>query len=235
MLDPTGRVAMISGANRGLGLAISRRLSAEGYLLSLGARDLDALAAATADFDDERTIRHRYDAHDRSCPASWVAATVDRFGSLSAVVNNAGAAVVAPLEETTEDQLDEMWEVNVKAPLRTIQAALPHLRADGEGRIVNVASMSGKRVKSGRATAYEMSKFAMMALSASARFAGWDDGVRVTALCPSWMATGMGEGFGIDPATMSQPEDVSALVATVLSLPNTSTVPELLVNCRLEP
>lgn len=233
MLSPKGRVLMISGANRGIGLAIARCLHGKGYRVSLGARNLDALAHAVADFASDRVMTHGYDALEPDTNTAWVDATIERFDRIDGLVNNAGILLSAGIEED-EEVFDRMWAVNVKGPLRMIRLTLPHLRAAGAGRIVNVASLSGKRV-AGLNAGYAMSKFAVTALTHAARRAGWDDGVRVTALCPGYVATDMtGHVTEIAAEEMIQPEDLAELVATVIALPNTASVAELLVNCRLE-
>ena len=119
------------------------------------------------------------------------------------------------------------------APLRLSRAALPHLKRSGSGRIVNVVSLSGKRVRGDNA-GYSMSKFAALALTHGTRRAGWQDGVRVTALCPAWGATDMASHAEVPPQEMIQPGDLCELVATVLALPNNASIAELLVNCRFE-
>ncbi len=225
---------MISGANRGIGLAIARRLAADGYQLSLGGRDRDAVEAAAATLPTDAVTTGRYDAADRSSPAEWVAATVERFGGVDVVVNNAGMLDRTRVEDLDDAILDELWEVNLKAPLRLVQAALPHLRASGRGRIVNVSSLSGKRVKSPVSPGYAISKFALQGLTHSLRMATWDDGIRVTALCPGFVSTDMTAELGLDVDQMVQVDDLAALVSTVIALPNTASVAELLVACQLE-
>ena len=148
------------------------------------------------------------------------------------------AAGINPLVRVIDEDegpLDEMWEVNVKAPLRVVRAALPYLEASGTGRVINVASLSGKRVKN-ESNGYAMTKFAVVALTHSIRRLGWDKGVRATALCPSFVKTDMTVQYHgkVSPAEMTQPEDLAALVETVMALPNNAVVAELLVNCRYE-
>ena len=226
MLEASGRVVMISGANRGIGRAIAQCLLGKGYDLSLGARDPGSIGLDA--------MTHHYDATDAASNEAWVAATVERFGRIDGLVNNAGVAIPANIEDADESAYDQMWEINVKGPLRMTRLALPHLRACGTGRIVNVASMSGKRV-AGSSAGYAMSKFAVIALSHATRKAGWDDGVRVTALCPSYVATDMTEKVSDFPREdMIDPADLAELAATVLALPNNASVAEMLVNCRFE-
>jgi len=235
MLNPTDRTIMISGANRGLGNAIARRLYSDGYNVSVGGRDVEALRRSMEGCEDSRVLCHRYDAAEPGTDATWLNATVERFGSLSGLVNNAGIIDTAGLEALTEDGLDALWSVNVKAPFRMIQLALPLLRADGSGRVVSIASLSGVRVMGKFAPGYAMSKHAVLALSEATKQAGWDDGVRVTSVCPGFIATDMTSDFGEDPATMIDASDLAELISTTISLPNTASVAQLNVACRLEP
>lgn len=234
MLDTSGRTFMISGANRGLGNAIARRLLADGYDVSAGARDVDALRESL-DGDSSRLLCHQYDATEVGSDAAWLAATVERFGGLDGLVNNAGIIDTSSFEELTDDGLDAMWEVNVKAPTRMLRLALPLLRASGIGRVVNIASLSGQRVKGTFAPGYAMTKHAVIALTEAVKQAAWDDGVRVTAVCPGFVATDMTSDFGEDPATMIDADDLAELLSTTLRLPNTAAVAQLNVSCRLEP
>lgn len=234
MLIPRGRVVMVSGANRGIGLAIARSLHDKGYTLSLGARDPAALERVTVGFDSGRVLRCVYDATKPATNEAWVAATVERFGRIDALVNNAGIAPMVRIEDPDESKLDQLWAVNVKAPLRMIRLALPHLRKSGSGRVVNVASLSGKRVKNEN-VGYAMSKFALVAMTHALRLVGWSDGVRATALCPGFVATDLtARVTKVARHDMIDPADLAELAAAVIALPNNSVVAELLVNCQLE-
>ena len=235
MLNTSGKVIMVSGANRGLGNAIAKQLLADGYTVSAGARDIEALKSALGDEAGERLMCNRYDAFDNDSATAWVEATVERFGRIDGMVNNAGIIDLEPFDDITEESLDQMWAVNVKAPLRLTQLALPHLRVAGEGRVVNVASLSGIRLKGSFAPGYAMTKHAVIALTEATKQAGWEDGIRVTALCPGFVATDMTSDFGEDTSTMIDPADIAVLVSTTISLPNTAQVAALTVSCRLEP
>ena len=234
MLSPDGRVIMVSGASRGIGLAVARALHAKGYSLSLGARRRDAIDTAVADIADGRIMTQAYDAKDEASNRDWVEATAARFGRIDGLVNNAGILIPTSIEDDTEEAYDEMWAVNVKGPLRLIRLTMPYLKQSGSGRVVNVASLSGKRVKNEQA-GYPMSKFAVVALTQAVRRAGWDDGVRATAVCPGYVATDMtAEVESVAAREMIQPEDLAELVATVIALPNTASVAEIPINCVLE-
>jgi NADP-dependent 3-hydroxy acid dehydrogenase YdfG len=231
MLEADDRVVMVSGANRGIGRAIAECLAAKGYLLSLGARRPDSLAG----LEGERVVAHGYDAVHLASAEDWVADTLARFGRIDGLVNNAGILLDARLEDGDEAAFDRLWQVNVKGPLRLTRLAMPHLKASGAGRVVNVVSLSGKRTKGDNA-GYAMSKFAAMALTHATRRAGWEQGVRACALCPSFVATDMTTWARdtVPGHEMIQPADLAELVATVIALPNTASVAELLVNCRFE-
>jgi NADP-dependent 3-hydroxy acid dehydrogenase YdfG len=234
MLTPDGRVVMISGANRGIGLATARVLAAQGYSLSLGARDQAKLAAATADLPAGRVLRCVWEAKDRATSAAWTGATLARFGRIDAVLANAGLSLPAGLEDEDESPYDEMWEVNFKGPRRLIRAVLPSLRAAGTGRVVVLASLSGKRVLSD-SLGYPASKFAAVALTHAVRQAGWSDGVRATAVCPGMVDTEMVAGKPVPAGAFKiEPEAIARSVAYLLSLPNNASVAELLINGRLE-
>jgi NAD(P)-dependent dehydrogenase (short-subunit alcohol dehydrogenase family) len=227
------RVAMLSGASRGVGAAIARRLLDEGWALSLGLRDV---TAAEQFSPAERVFATRFDANDPPTAAAWVDATVAHYGQIDALINNAAILRMTTLEEGDEDELDEMWAVNVKAPLRLIRAALPHLRKAGHGRVINMASTDAKRVRPKAPLGYVMTKHALHAMTQAVRLEGYDDGVRATAICPGAIDTEMIADLpGATPkAERLQPDTVASIVAFILTLPNQANVAEFIANTRLE-
>ncbi len=228
MLDPEGRVAMVSGAARGIGRRVVERLLASGFHVSAGVRDARGLVGG------DRLLVQRYEAESLESAEAWVAATLARFGRLDGLVNAAGINSPHAIDEPDETALDRLWAVNVKGPLRLIRLALPHLKAGGSGRVVNVASLSGKRVRNAN-IGYAMSKFALVALTHGVRHDGWDHGVRATALCPGFVATDMTTRVTkVARTEMTDPADLAALVETLLLLPNNAVIAELLVNCQHE-
>ena len=228
MIDPKGRVAMVSGAARGIGRHVVERLLASGFHVSAGVRDPRGLT------ETAQLHLQRYDAESPASPKDWVGACLARFGRIDALVNIAGINASFQVEDEDETALDQLWAVNVKAPLRLIRHAMPHLRRAGEGRVVNLASLSGKRVRNANA-GYAMSKFALIGLTHAVRHAGWDDGVRATALCPGFVISDMTRNVTKIPREqMTNPADLAVLVETLLLLPRTASVAELLVNCQHE-
>lgn len=236
MLAAAGRVVAVSGAGRGIGAAIARRLHADGFILALGVRDPEAVSKRLGMPD--RVTCHAFDALQPPSARHWIDAAIAAHGRLDGLVNNAGILRPYGLESGDDADLDAMWTVNVKAPLHALRAALPHLRASGHGRVVNIASTDGKRIRDATAPlGYAMTKHALLAVSQAAKQAAWDAGVRVTALCPGAVATELIAGLpgATPPAGRLEPETVAELVSLLLRLPDAATVAELVVNTRLEP
>ena len=184
-----GRVIIVSGASRGIGWAIAENLLVKSYSLSLGVRGPASVRERLVSVADaERLLCSRFVAEDRATHETWLGETLDHFGRLDGLVNNAGRNAAFSIEEGDEEDLDHLWAVNVKAPLFLTRLCLPHLRAAGSGRIVNVASLSGKRVCNDN-IAYSMSKHAVIALTHSSRRLSWEDGVRASRRsAPAWCA-----------------------------------------------
>ena len=232
MLAANGRVIMISGANRGIGLATARVLAARGFRLSLGARDPDTIDKAGFDSDLQVV---RWDATEPEMSKAWAAEVQQNFGQIDGVVLNAGVAIAGKLEDDDEAAYDTMWEVNFKGPLRLTRAILPALRASGHGRVINIVSLSGKRLMSASMLGYSASKFAALTLTHAIRHDGWSDGIRATAICPGLVATRM--VANVEPPEGQfkiAPDTIAETVAYALSLPNEAVVAEILVNSRLE-
>ncbi|MCO4317930.1 SDR family NAD(P)-dependent oxidoreductase [Phyllobacterium sp. 21LDTY02-6] len=225
------RVALISGASRGIGDAIARALGAAGWRLSLGMRSPQLPHWA----DQDRVHLFEYDANDRSAEAAWVERALSKFGRIDAIVANAGIMIPKNVIEADDSDLDAMLAVNVKAPRRLVAGAWDALGKSGRGRVVILGSLSGKRVKSAGAGLYSISKFGAVALAHGIRHAGWDLGIRATALCPGFVATDMARAL-TDRADdlMTDPEDIARIVAMLLDLPNEASVAEFTVNCQLE-
>lgn len=235
--DVSERVAMISGASRGIGAAIANRLLDDGYRVSLGVRDVDATAKTFAGQPQDRLLICPFDADDAETAERWIESTVQRFGELHALVNNAGIFRQVNFEEGTDADLDDLWAINVKAPFRLMRLAMPALKKCGNGRIVNIASTDGLRFRDNNASVgYTMSKHALVAMTHAARQYGYADGVRATALCPGAVDTDLVAGLpGVTPAAgRLAPATVASLVATVLALPNNASVAVLPVNTRAE-
>jgi len=232
MLLPENRVVMISGANRGIGLAIANQLSDAGYSLSLGCRD-------PASIDETQFTRptsiHHYDAGNVDTSITWTRSTLETFGRIDSVVLNAGVMLPAGLMDGTEEDLDLMWDINFKGPLRLIRSTLDALKRSGNGRVITIVSLSGKRLMGSGNLGYSASKFAALSLTHAVRHEGWDDGIRATAICPGLVDTDMVSHVEAPSGEFKiTPESIAATTAYALSLPNSAAVAEILVNSRLE-
>lgn len=228
MLQLEGRVYMVSGASRGIGRAVADYLVSQGCKVSGGLRDPSGFPTGDA------TLSCAYDAEDAASADAWIAATKERFGRIDGVIAAAGINPKVLVFSDEEAALDKMWRVNVMGPLRLVRAARPHLAASGDGRVVLMGSLAGKRV--GSNVGYAMTKFAVTALNHGIRREGRADGIRSTVICPGYVATDMTIGEDEIPRTeMSKPEDVSEIIATALRLPGTASVSEMLVHCQFEP
>ncbi|MGY8993584.1 MAG: SDR family NAD(P)-dependent oxidoreductase [Rhodospirillales bacterium] len=231
MIKVAERVVMLSGATKGIGQAIAARLHADGYRLSLGARNpghLDASLRA----DSERVISTTYDAlSGREAAQAWVDATIHKFGKIDALINNAGMQIRTGFETASEGEFDAIMTVNAKAPFMLSQAAWPHLKAAGQSKVVNIVSLSGVRVKPTTSALYAMTKHATLAMSHSLRQLGWNDGIRVTAVLPGAVVTPMTtDKMDLPLDKMMAPESIADAVAYVMLQPQNASVSMLPVN-----
>ena len=232
-LDPPARVIAISGANRSIGIAIAREFRRHGYRLSLGAPDPASLVEAIGPESGALAYR-RNDASDPGSAYAWVDATLSRFGQIDVLINNAGMKLPSTLHDLDHGNLDTLWSVNVKAPLLMTQLCLPHLEKSGAGRVVNIASLLGRRSRNPQ-VGFSMTEFALMALTHTACMTSWDKDVRAIALCPGFVRT----EFTAPTTKMARedliaPETLATLARTLVELPNTAAVAELRVSCHLE-
>ena len=140
MENSAKKVIMISGANRGIGRAISEKLLSENFRLSLGVRNPEQLPETLASAAETILRCEVYDARDYDSAKTWIDATVKQFGRIDGLVNNAGILHATGLEDDEEDLLDDMWVVNAKAPLRLTRLAFPYLRKSGSGGIFDIIS-----------------------------------------------------------------------------------------------
>ncbi len=227
------RTALISGANRGIGAAVAKRLFEAGWAVSLGMRtpEMPGWAAAAP----ERVHLFAYEAAQPDAGTSWAAEVTDRFGRIDAVVANAGIMIPRTIVEVSDDEMAQLLEINVQAPRRLAAACWDALGAAGNGRVILLGSLSGKRVKSAKSGSYSVSKFAVIGMAHALRHAGFDKGIRATAVCPGFVATDM--AMAITDRTidaMTQPEDLARVIEMLIDLPNEASVAEFCVNCQLE-
>ncbi|TIM31721.1 MAG: SDR family NAD(P)-dependent oxidoreductase [Mesorhizobium sp.] len=225
------RVALVSGASRGIGAATAREFARQGWRLSLGMRD-----PRLPEWADPALIHiHAYDAAGGDLETRWVTAAAARFGRIDAIVASAGICSTSTVIEAEDDELDRLLEINCKAPRRLVKAAWNALTASGRGRVIILGSLSGKRVKHAGSGLYSMTKFAAVALAHGIRHAGFDVGIRATAVCPGLVDTDMARALEARaPADMTDPADLARIIAMLVDLPNEASVAEFTLNCQLE-
>jgi NAD(P)-dependent dehydrogenase (short-subunit alcohol dehydrogenase family) len=161
------KVAIVTGAGTGIGAAAARRLAARGYAVALVGRRASLLDAVTQEIvaAGGTAIAIAADIGDAAQPGVIVAKTVEAFGRIDALVNNAATIKVLPLAEYGLDILDQHWAVNLRGPFLLIQAALPHLTAS-KGAVVNISSSSATLVRPGQSV-YGMTKAGLEYLTRS--------------------------------------------------------------------
>ena len=217
-----GKVALVTGASRGIGAAVARMLDARGVKLGLASRSGDDLGLdAVAQPCDVREL----DQLD-----SLVAATVERFGRLDILVLNAGVGAYGRFLDLSLEHLDEMIDVNLKGTLYAVRAALPHLVESGAADIVTLASEAGRRGLPYEAT-YCASKFGQVGFTRALDHELREHGVRCTNVCPGGVATdfaldaGRGRTPDVLPGMMTA-DDVAEVVLFVLTRPRNHRILE---------
>jgi 3-oxoacyl-[acyl-carrier protein] reductase len=214
-----GKVALVTGGSRGIGLAIARALVAEGVDVAVTGKSAAHLSAARPKIEaagpgSVETMQadvRRYDEVKRV-----VEATVARFGGLDFLVNNAGIGIFADVASMTPDQWTELMETNLTGVFNACHAALPHLRSRGGGFIVNISSLAGKNPFV-QGAAYCASKAGLNAFSEALMQEVRHDNIRVSYIMPGSVATGFSSGDDTKGADWKiAPEDVGEVVVDLL-------------------
>ncbi|WP_166904189.1 SDR family NAD(P)-dependent oxidoreductase [Mycobacterium sp. DL440] len=220
---PNGnRVALVTGAARGQGAAIVRRLVADGYRVTATDLLIDELASSTAEFGDQ-VLAAQLDVTSADQWQAAVQATVDRFGGLNALVNNAGVLHRASIAEETPAGFETSWRVNCLGPFLGLQSALEPLRQADGAAVVNTCSTGAVRPFPHHA-AYGSSKWALRGLTQLAAAELGRDGIRVNAVFPGPVETPMLDESTqhrlVDRATLGRlgtPTEIADAVAFLLS------------------
>jgi NAD(P)-dependent dehydrogenase (short-subunit alcohol dehydrogenase family) len=217
------RACIVTGASRGIGRAVALTLAGEGASVLLVGRNQEALAEVARACDDAggrpETLVLDITAPDAGAIA--VTECLERFGRIDALVNNAGTSSVKSLDQLTDADWQEQWELNVMAPMRLMRAAAPAMALNAWGRIVNVSSSSGKRPGK-RNIAYSVTKAAELSLSRSFADLYASEGVLVNAITPGPVGSELWLGPGGLADQTAEAQGISrehALEATAHGVP----------------
>jgi 3-oxoacyl-[acyl-carrier protein] reductase len=186
--DLTGRVALVTGAARGLGRAAAARLYDAGASVAVNVRDVER-AAAVANSLGERALAVAGDITAAEVPGGIVQRVLDRFGRLDILVNNAALARSTRFADLSPDEWRAALEVNLTAPFLFIQAALPAMKAQRFGRVINVSSSAGRTVSTLGGAHYTASKAGLLGLTRAAAKELGPFGITVNAICPGMIDT----------------------------------------------
>ena len=185
------KVVLITGGSRGLGLVLARQVCARGGNVVLIARDPDELARAKADLSPRsgKVLTIQCDLLDAAQIHSAVRQTIDRFGRIDILINNAGIIEVGPMGHLTSVDFERALRLHFWAPFELISQVVPEMRTWGGGRIVNISSIGGK-VAVPHMASYSASKFALTGFSDAVRAELASDNIHVTTVAPGTMRTG---------------------------------------------
>jgi NADP-dependent 3-hydroxy acid dehydrogenase YdfG len=185
-----GKVVVITGASSGLGEATARHLAAEGASVVLGARRTDRIQSLAAELTGKgsKALALATDVTHPDQVKRLVDAAVEKFGRIDVMLNNAGLMPLAPLERLNIDDWNRAIDVNIKGVLYGIAAALPYMKQQKSGHIINVSSVAGHKVRPGNAV-YAATKHAVRALSEGLRMEVKPYNIRITVISPGAVAT----------------------------------------------
>lgn len=231
-----GRTAWITGGSSGIGRACALSLWEAGATVVVSARSQPAIAALAAECGNERIIVLPLDVADRAAVEAAGRHLQERVGAIDILVNAAGINVVnRRMAKLTPADWDQVIDINLNGAFYCMHAALPGMREQGEGTIINISSWAGRFASSLTGAAYGASKHAMAAMTMSVAMEECANGIRACAIYPGETATPILVNRPVPPseedlARMLQAEDVAAAVDFVIALPMRATVNELVIS-----
>ncbi len=235
MVSIKGKVALITGASRGIGKAISKALAQEGVNLAINSRAEEGLLILKNELKDLGIdiLICPFDLRDSKAPKLIIDKVIEHFGRLDILINNAGIALSKSIMETTEEEWDEIMTVNAKAPFFLCKYAIPYLKKSDMPTIINISSVVGTKgyVNQG---AYTASKHALTGFTKVLAQEIHEDGIRVHIIAPGGVATDLVTIMrpDIDPATLIKPEEIANIVIFLLKFRGNAVIDE--INVRRE-
>jgi clavulanate-9-aldehyde reducatase len=211
-----GKVAAITGASSGIGAATALELARQGAAVALAARRADRISELAERIESEggRALAIETDVADESRARAFVDGAAEQLGGLDLLVNNAGVMLLGPIAGADTDEWRRMVEVNALGLLYCTHAALPIMGAAGDGHIVNVSSVAGRRAGMG-AGVYNLTKFGVTGFSEALRQECSMANVRVTVIEPGWVDTEL-QGHNTHPEVVKRMEKGIEKVGKVL-------------------
>jgi 3-oxoacyl-[acyl-carrier protein] reductase len=214
----SGKVALITGASRGIGRAIAHRLASMGASVAICGRDRNALAQTTSSLEESgvRVFSRVADVSRTPEINELVAQAVTTLGPITILVNNAGMGLFGPAHEKTEADWDGVMNTNLKSVFLVSRAVVPSMIRQGKGDIINISSLAGKNTFAGGGI-YCASKWGVMGLSSCMAEDLRDHGIRVSVICPGSVATEFSGRGPKDPAKALVAEDVAHAVEAIVT------------------
>ncbi len=217
------RVLAITGASRGIGRAVARELAACRTRLALLARSAEALAGLETELrrlGAADVFRQAGDVGDPAVTEAWLTEILNRWGRVDALINNAGVGIIKPVEALTDDDIERTLLTNLIGPLRLMRAAIPLMRRQGSGHIVNISSIAGEVGFAGGG-AYCASKFGLQGLSECLMAEVRRDGLKVSLVCPGSVDTRFDAARpGEDASWKIPPEEIARTIRFLLESPD---------------
>lgn len=229
-IDLTGKVAVVTGASRGIGRAIAESLAAAGAHVILAARSAELIEELAEEIESAggRATPVVTDIADEASVASLFEMVADDFGRLDVLVNNAGVGIYGPLDEFDLEDLDTVLAVNVRGTFACCREAVRIMKPQNSGYIINISSVCGEKGYSNQA-AYSASKHAVMGLTKSLAAETLEFGVRVTAILPGGVDTEMVAQSrpDLDRSILIKPADIAYTVMFLLGLSDSCAIDQI--------
>ena len=219
------KVIMITGASKGIGRAAALMLAQKGARLAISARN-EALLKEVAGLIPTEVLTFSGDMSEENDIINFVRATHQKFGRIDILINNAGLGVFKPIIETTTEEWDKMFNLNVRGLFIITREALPHLREAGESVIVNIASLAGKNVNVNLA-GYAASKHAVISFSRTLMLEERKNGVRVLTFCPGSVDTAFSPRSEDKKVKILKVEDIASTIIYMIEMPQNAMISEI--------